>query len=113
MPGQTARMRGQRHRRSRRDRLTAALVLVALAGFVTAVDVVVVRGGGFLIGATPAPHVALSILATAVVALSFETVQARLEQLAGRLVHGGRPSAYEVLSRFTGTVTGAYPNEEV
>jgi signal transduction histidine kinase len=89
------------------------LVFAGLAAFVVTVYVVVVRGGGLLIGATAAPHIALSILATAVVALSFETVQARVESYARRLVHGGRPSPYEALSHFTQTVTGSYPIEEV
>jgi signal transduction histidine kinase len=99
--------------RSSRDRVTGLLMLTGLAAYVVAVYVVVVLGGGVLAGATAAPHVALSVLATAVVALSFERVQAWVERRAVRLVHGGRPSPYEVLSRFTETVTGAYRSEEV
>ena len=54
-----------------------------------------------LIGHTSSPDVALSVLATAVVALAFDPVQSRLEALASRAVHGGRPSPYDVLSRFS------------
>jgi signal transduction histidine kinase len=100
-------------RRSRQDRLTALLVLVGLAAFVGTVYVVVVLGGGFLIGHTQSPQIGLSILATAIVALSFERVQSRLEGRAGRLVRGGRPSPYEVLNGFTDGLTGAYASEEV
>jgi signal transduction histidine kinase len=102
-----------RLRRSRQDRLAALLVLVGLAAVVGTVYVVVVLGGGALIGHTKSPQIGLSILATAIVALSFERVQSRLENLAGRIVRGGRRSPYEVLNGFTEGMTGAYANEEV
>ena len=57
--------------------------------FVVLVYVVIVLGGGALIGHTSSPHAGLSVLATAVVALSFGPVQSRLEVLMSRLVHGG------------------------
>ncbi len=75
--------------------------------------VVVVLGGGALIGRTESPNLALSVLATAIVALGFEPVQARLEASAQRLVRGGTPSPYDVLSRFSETVTGGYTTEEL
>ena len=70
-------------------------------------------GGGALIGQTDSPNLALSVLATAIVALGFEPVQTRLETAATRLVHGGTPSPYDVLSRFSETVTGGYTTEEL
>ena len=100
-------------RRSRQDRVAALLVLVGLAAFVGAVYVVVVLGGGALIGHTASPHVALSILATVIVALSFERAQALLERLVARLVRGGRPSPYDVLNRFSAGMTGAYARDEL
>ncbi len=52
-----------------RDRRVALVVLGGAFLAVTAVYVVVVLGGGLLIGHTDSPHVGLSILATAIVAL--------------------------------------------
>jgi hypothetical protein len=56
--------------------------------------------------------VTLSVLATAVVALAFGPVQARLEALASRAVHGGQPSPYDVLARFSQNVS-SHPTEEL
>ena len=102
-----------RFRRSRADRQAGLLVLAGLAIFVGGVYVVVVLGGGMLIGRTSSPSLALSVLATAIVALAFEPVQSRLERLAADLVRGGKPSPYDVLSRFSETVTGSYASEEL
>ena len=102
-----------RWRRSRRDRQATLLVLGGLSVYVAAVYVVVVLGGGALIGHTSSPHLGLSVLATAIVALSFEPVQDRLEQLVTRVVHRGRQSPYDVLSRFSEAVTGSFASEEV
>ena len=100
-------------RRSRREWLADAVVLAGLTAFVLLVYVVIVLGGGALVGHTTSPDVALSVLATAVVALAFEPVQSRLEGFASRVVLGGRPSPYDVLSRFSETVTGSLPAEEL
>jgi signal transduction histidine kinase len=107
------RLRGLARWRSRRERRAALLVMGGLLGFVVSVYVVIVLGGGVLIGHTDSPQVGLSVLATAVVALGFGRVQERLERLATRVVHDGRPSPYDVLSRFAGNVTGSYANEEL
>ena len=80
------------------------LVLAGVASFVVAVYVIVVLGGGWLIGHTSSPHLGLSALATAIVALAFDPARSWLE----RIVHRGRrPSPYEVLSRFSGAVGGS------
>jgi signal transduction histidine kinase len=100
-----------RWRRSRGDRRATLLVLGGLTLFVGVTYVIVVLGGGALIGHTDSPHLGLSLLATAVVALGFEPVQARLERRATRAVHGGRPSPYDVLSRFAEAVTGPSGDE--
>jgi signal transduction histidine kinase len=99
--------------RSRTDRRARLLVLGGLGAFVVGTYVVVVLGGGALIGQTDSPNLALSVLATAVVALGFEPVQARLERAATELVRRGTPSPYDVLSRFSETVTGGYTTEEL
>jgi signal transduction histidine kinase len=89
------------------------LVLSGLVLFVLLVYVVVVLGGGALIGHTSSPHVGLSVLATAVVALGFEPVRSRLEVLTSQAVHGGRQPPYEVLSRISQALTGSYSSEEL
>jgi signal transduction histidine kinase len=113
--GQTAEMTWGRalRRRSRREWWAAALVLAGLTWFVVVVYVVVVLGGGLVIGRTDSPSLPLSVVATAVVALAFERVQTRLETVASRAVHGGLASPYDVLRRFSETVAGSHPAEEL
>jgi signal transduction histidine kinase len=103
----------QLRRRSRREWSAAVLVLAGLTVFVVLVYVVIVLGGGALTGHTASPSGPLSVLATAVVALAFEPVQARLEAFASRTMHGGVASPYDVLSRFSETVSGSYAAEEL
>jgi signal transduction histidine kinase len=100
-------------RRSRREWLVAVLVLAGVAGFVGLVYVVVVVGGGALIGRTSSPDVALSVLATTVVALSFDRVQSALDHRLSRAVLGGQATPYDVLRQFSGTVAGTYAAEEL
>jgi signal transduction histidine kinase len=100
-------------RRSRREWSVAVVVLCGLTLFVVLVYVVVVLGGGALQGRTDSPSVPLSVLATAVVALAFEPVQVRLEAFASRTVHGGLASPFDVLRRFSETVSGSYAAEEL
>ena len=88
-------------------------MLSGLVVFVLVTYVVIVVGGGALFGQLSSPNLALSVLATAVVALAFDTVQRRLEAAASGMVDGGRPAPYEVLRRFSETVTGSYPAEEL
>jgi signal transduction histidine kinase len=104
---------GWLRRRPHRQALTDALVLAGLVVLVVLVYVVLVLGGGALLGRTSSPDVALSVLATAVVALAFDPVQRRLEQAASRAVNGGRSAPYDVLRRFSETVTGSYPTEDL
>lgn len=83
------------------DRVVARAVTYGLLlGFVTLVYVVVVVAVGHAIGQGDRPNLALSIAATAVVALAFQPVRARLERLANRLVYGRRASPYEVVAGF-------------
>lgn len=99
-------------RRSRTDWLAALVVLGGLAAFVVLVYAVVVLGGGRLLG-QPLSGTALSVVATAVVALAFDWVHSRLETFASRAVHRGLASPYEVLRGFSGSVTGRYAAEEL
>jgi signal transduction histidine kinase len=99
--------------RLRGTRRTTAIVWGGLAAFVLLVYVVVVLGGGALIGRTSTPHIALSVLATTVVALGFAPVETWLESVASRAVHGGRRSPYDALTRLADAATGSYPSEEL
>jgi signal transduction histidine kinase len=96
-----------------REQLAALMVLGGLVVFVVLVYVLIVLGGGALIGHTSSPHAGLSVVATAVVALSFGRVQSWLEDVMSRLVHGGSQSPYEVLSRFSPAVTGGSANDDL
>jgi signal transduction histidine kinase len=100
-------------RRTRREWLAAGLVLAGLVGFVGLTYLVVVVAGGLLIGHSATPHVGLSVVATAVVALAFDRVLTRLEALATRVVHHGRPAPYDVMRRFVGAVGGVGPAEDL
>jgi signal transduction histidine kinase len=84
-----------------------------MALFVTAVYVAVVRGGGELIGSTHSPSLALSVLATAIVALGFQPVRRRLRPIAARLIRGERAAPYEVMTRFLEEFSGGYATDEV
>jgi signal transduction histidine kinase len=88
------------------------VVFLGMAGFVVWVYVVVVLGGGALIGHTDSASAPLSVLATTVVALSFARVQAALERAT--ITWGlGAATPYDVLSRFSNSVTSAYATDEL
>jgi len=92
--------------------INKSLVFGALALFITAVYVGLVAGIGALIGAGDRPNLALSILATAIVAVAFQTVRERVERWANRLVYGKRATPCEVLAQFSDRVAGTYASEE-
>jgi signal transduction histidine kinase len=94
--------------------INKTLVYGSLAVFITAVYVAIVAGLGSLI----AQHGAragfwLSIAATAVVAVAFQPVRARVQHLANRLVYGRRATPYEVLAEFAERTAGTYATEEL
>ena len=93
--------------------INRALVYGTLAAFITAVYVGIVVGIGTLVGSQSQSNLALSIAATAVVALAFQSVREQIERVANRLVYGQRATPYEVLAQFSHRVGGAYANEEV
>jgi signal transduction histidine kinase len=90
-----------------------ATVAVGLLAFVVAVYVVVVLVGGALIGRTESPSVALSVLATVIVALLLAPVQVALERAVARAGHPQAASPYDVLKRFSQDVGGAGPTSEL
>jgi signal transduction histidine kinase len=94
--------------------INKTLVYGSLAAFITAVYVAIVVG----LGALVARHGAqsgfwLSIAATAVVAVAFQPVRARVQHLANRLVYGRRATPYEVLAQFAERTAGTYATEEL
>lgn len=93
--------------------INKSLVFGALALFITGVYVLIVAGLGSLLGSAGRPNLALSILATAIVAVAFQPVREGVERLANRLVYGRRATPYEVLSHFTERVSERYAGEEI
>jgi signal transduction histidine kinase len=93
--------------------INKTLVFGALAAFITAVYVAIVVGIGSAIGQGSEPNLALSIAATAVVAVAFQPVRERVQRFANRLVYGKRATPYEVLSRFAETIASSYGVEEL
>src|SRR3954452_3904621 len=96
-----------------RARPEVVLGWLGAAGAVLVVYVVVVRGGGLLIGRTRSPHLGLSVLATATVAVVIEPVRTRIEGLARRLLLGVRAAPYDVLSQFSRDMARTPPDEPV
>jgi signal transduction histidine kinase len=96
--------------------ISKTIVYGCLAAFITAVYVLVVVGIGALgsgsLHAGSRPNLALSILATAVVAVAFQPVRERVQHLANRLVFGNRATPYEALSEFAGRMGGTYAAED-
>ena len=80
--------------------ISRTLVYGSLAALITGVYVAIAVGIGALIGGGGRPNLALSILATAIVAVGFQPIRARLQHVVNRLVYGKRATPYEVLSRF-------------
>jgi signal transduction histidine kinase len=93
--------------------ISRALVYGSLAVFITAVYVGIAVGVGALVGSGGKPNLALSILATAIVAIGFQPVRERVQKIANRLVYGKRATPYEVLSEFSGRVAETYAADEV
>jgi signal transduction histidine kinase len=93
--------------------ISRAIVYGSLAVFITAVYVGIAVGLGALVGSGGKPNLALSILATALVAIGFQPVRERVQRVANRLVYGKRATPYEVLSQFSERVAESYAVDEV
>jgi signal transduction histidine kinase len=93
--------------------ISRALVYGALAAFITAIYVGIVVGLGTLVGSGDRPNIALSIVATAIVAVAFQPVRERLQKVANHLVYGKRATPYEVLSQFSARVAESYAADDV
>src|SRR5205809_507758 len=93
--------------------INRALVYGGLAAFITIVYVGVVVGIGTLVRSRGQFNLALSIVATALVAVAFQPVRQRVERWANQLVYGSRSTPYEALTGFSHRMAGAYADEEV
>src|SRR6266496_2393974 len=93
--------------------INKTLVYGSLAIFITAVYVAIVVGIGSLAQHGARPSLGLSIAATAVVAVAFQPVRARVQRLANRLVYGQRATPYEVLADFAGRMAGTCAAEDL
>lgn len=93
--------------------INKTLVYGGLATFITAVYVGLVVGIGTLLGSSDEPNLALSIAATALVAVAFQPVRERVQHVANQLVYGKRATPYEVMSGFSHRMAGALSIEEV
>ena len=98
--------------------LRRTIVYAVMAAFITAVYVAIVVGIGAVSSGTLAPSgaqpsLALSVVATAVVALAFQPVRDRLQRIASRLVYGHRATPYQALSEFAGRMGESYAHDEV
>jgi signal transduction histidine kinase len=93
--------------------ISRTLVYGSLAVFITAVYVGIAVGIGALIGGGGKPNLALSIVATAIVAIGFQPVRERVQRVANRLVYGTRATPYEVLSQFSQRVAESYAVDDV
>ena len=92
--------------------ISRALTVAVLGAFITAVYVGIVAGIGTLIGQRR-PSVALSIIATGLVAVAFQPVRERVHRWVNRLVYGERATPYEVLSHFAVEMAGRYTTGEL
>jgi signal transduction histidine kinase len=89
-----------------------ALAWLVLAGYVAAVYAAVVVGVGAVLGRGQ-PDLALSVAATAIVAVTFERARDGAWRLASRLVYGRRTTPYQALSRLSKQAAAAYATDEV
>jgi signal transduction histidine kinase len=89
--------------------LNKTIAYGALAVIFTAVYVLVVVVIGAVIGVTEG----LSLVATAIVAVTFQPLRERAQHFANRLVYGERATPYEVLSRFSEQVGETYSGEDI
>ncbi len=93
--------------------INKSLVFGSLAVFITAVYVGIVVGIGTLLGSAGRPNLALSIAATAIVAVAFQPVRERVQRIANRLVYGKRATPYEVMADFSDRMAGVLSADEV
>jgi signal transduction histidine kinase len=93
--------------------INKTLVYGALGVLIACAYVAVVVGIGTLIGTRGEANPALSLLATAIVAVAFQPLRERLQRLANQVVYGHRLSPYDVLSDFSRRMAVALSADDV
>ena len=93
--------------------INKALVFGALAAFITGVYVAIVVGVSALVGTAGESNIALSIVATAIVAVAFQPARQRAQRFANRLVYGRRASPYDVLAEFSEQAAATVASDEL
>ncbi|HUL85870.1 MAG TPA: ATP-binding protein, partial [Actinomycetota bacterium] len=91
--------------------INKTVVYAALGVFITVVYIAIVVGLGRVLDSEHS--VALSVAATAVVAVAFQPVRVRVQHLANRLVYGRRADPYEVMAGFAERVAGTLSVDRV
>jgi signal transduction histidine kinase len=91
--------------------INKALVYGALAALITGAYLLVVIGIGTVVGSSR--QLPLSILATLVIAVSFQPLRQRSQQLANHLVYGKRATPYETLSQFSEHLSETFSQEGI
>ena len=93
--------------------ISRAVVYGSLAVFITAIYVGIAVGVGEFLGGGGKPNLALSIVATAIVAVGFQPLRERLQRVANRLVYGRRATPYQALAEFSAHVAASYATDDV
>jgi hypothetical protein len=96
------------------DLLIARTVVYGLlsVGF-TVIYLAIVVGIGTLVGSGGRPKTLLTVAATGVMAVAFQTLRDRSRRLANRLVYGNRATPYEVLSTFSRVMASASSDDSL
>jgi signal transduction histidine kinase len=93
--------------------ISRTIVYGSLAVFITAIYIGIAVGIGTAVGSGGKPNLALSILATAIVAAGFQPVRERMQLVANRMVYGKRATPYEALSQFSQRAAESYQMDDV
>ena len=81
--------------------ISRTITFGVLSTLITGTYVAVVVGVGAVVGTVGEPNLVLSVLATAIVAISFQPARVRVQRLANRFVYGERATPYEVLAELS------------
>ena len=93
--------------------ISRTVVFGTMAAFITAIYVAIVAGLGSLAGLGTQSNLALSVMATALIAVAFQPVRERVQGLANRFAYGDRASPYEILAQFGQALADAGGVEDV
>ncbi len=92
--------------------ISKSVTYIGLVGVITGLFALVVAVPTLVLGRSDdgRPNVVLALAATALVAVLFEPIRARMQRWANRLVYGHRSSPHEVLSQVTSRLSDSGPD---